>query len=45
MLTCLLCERVVDLAHIEVSWVDNVNPEESVVEVYCGTSCLLKVIQ
>jgi len=45
MITCHWCERVIDLAHIEVSWVDNINPEESVVEIYCGTDCLRRVIE
>ena len=44
MKTCLYCERVIDLASVEVSWIDEVNPEESIVEIYCGHECLLEVI-
>ena len=44
MKICLLCERVIDLASIEIAWIDEVNPEESVVEIYCSTDCLKEVL-
>jgi len=44
MKTCCWCERVIDLASIEVSWIDEVNPKESIVEIYCSTDCLRQVI-
>lgn len=45
MKTCLWCKRVIDLASIEIAWIDEVNPEESVVEIYCSTDCVRKVIE
>ncbi len=41
---CKLCERVCDLAHVEIAFVDNLDPWESVFETYCSVDCLLKVI-
>jgi hypothetical protein len=42
---CTWCERVTDLHRIEVAWIDEINPEESIVENYCGERCLRRAIE
>jgi len=43
MKVCKNCDRVIDLCHIEVVWVDNIHCE-TIVEVYCGEHCLRSVL-